>query len=431
MSELGPFPLYPPRRFFRPPKDMKPGAKLAAITEGPDAGRVFGYVAPWDQCLLGQSDPRTCFKAPPSPTGYAAAMQGDTVTAEGDVISTANIGGDVNHVPLFPGEFAQRVVDHYANTASQVMRVVYGEDDYGIWAAGALWPNVDELTVAKARAAGLSGDWRWRPELGAYDMAGAQMVSTPGFPLMRGVAAACPAHPVLVGGMGGVPAEWLEEATMTEARTAQTAACSCQHEGKTAAKATAGDLAKAMIDGQDGADQPQGDGKGNGGNPPPGQPGGPPQGEPAADPNAQATDPNDPNAPPPGPDAATVATGAKLKALEGRLAVLEAESAQSQAVDARLMDMEAAIAELADGQSNINKWLADVAASGLDEELAMLDDEEPAPEPDPNLVSDEQQTGKPTPKDEPKADAPTSKDEQAAKDAEDERKRKQRQAAGK
>jgi hypothetical protein len=97
-------------------------------------------------------------------------------------------------------------VKHYENTASQLVRVRYGEDDYGIWAAGALWPEVDERQVAMLRASALSGDWRWRPELrpANYDFAGSQLVNNPGFPHLRKVAGLSD-HPDIVGGFGGVP----------------------------------------------------------------------------------------------------------------------------------------------------------------------------------------------------------------------------------
>lgn len=321
MTICGPIPLDPPREWFRPPDDMPHGQKMT-VERGPDGcitGRVAGYVAPWGQCLLG-GDPRVCFKAPSSPTGYMGAMQGDTFTAEGDVLKTANIGGGINHVPIYPGEWQQSMVDHYAHTASQVMRVMYGEDDYGIWAAGALWPDATELMVAKVAASALSGDWRYRPEFGLYDMVGSQMVNVPGFPLIRGISAGCAAHPILIGGMGGVPAEWLTEAHMrtlnierpggemlvvqvddnathhevaaavASAMTAASPACSCQtgghgHGQPIGAVAAPKDdkvakvVAAALSDeedpkpGEEPADAPPGDGTGNGGQPPPTPPG--------------------------------------------------------------------------------------------------------------------------------------------------------------
>lgn len=202
---MDPFPLYPPKAWFRPPAEMPKGSKITLISDGLEAGRSFGYVAPHNSCILtaatlgAKTD--ECFTAPRSPTEYVNAHQGDCVTLEGDTIQVANIGGGVNHYNDGP---YQAAVDHYANTASQLLRVCYGEDDYGIWAAGAAWPDLTERQVAMVRASALSGDWRWRPHLQAYDMAGAQLVSNPGFPLLRRMAASASQEPApIIGGWGG------------------------------------------------------------------------------------------------------------------------------------------------------------------------------------------------------------------------------------
>jgi hypothetical protein len=176
-------PLYPPAEWFARPAALAPGQKITVVTDGPDAGRVFGYVAPKKQCILSGRERQECWQVPDSPTNYAAAMQGEALTAEGNVVRVANVGGDVDHAPVGWTNF-RKVRDHYSNTASQVMRVAYGADEHGVWCAGALWPEITHRQAEKVRSSALSGDWRWRQELGAYDMAGAQMVSTPGFPLI-------------------------------------------------------------------------------------------------------------------------------------------------------------------------------------------------------------------------------------------------------
>lgn len=203
-------PLYPPADWFSKPASLQPGQKITVVTDGPEAGRVFGYVAPKAQCILSGREKQECWQVPDSPTNYAAAMQGETLTAEGELVRTANIGGEVDHAPITWRSF-QKVRDHYANTASQVMRVTYGSDEHGVWAAGALWPEITHRQAAKVRASALSGDWRWREEFGAYDMAGSQMVSTPGLPLIPTIHARAASlgdpHPPLIGGWGGLPTE--------------------------------------------------------------------------------------------------------------------------------------------------------------------------------------------------------------------------------
>jgi len=194
------FPLHPPRSWFEEmPTWFTPGDKLTVQTTGPDAGRVAASVAPRGQCILdGTND---CWTAPYSPTKYAGAHQGDTMTAEGIVLHTANLGGSVNHARI--SETFQGAVDHYSNTASQLMRVRYHDLDSHIIALGAIWPDVTDLNLAVIRASAVSGDWRFKPELNAFDFTGAQLVNTPGFPLLR-KAASLGGQPVYVGGLGGV-----------------------------------------------------------------------------------------------------------------------------------------------------------------------------------------------------------------------------------
>lgn len=203
--ETARFPLHPPARFFDKPEWLDPGQKLAVVTDGPDAGRVAGYVATWDTCIIDGS--QGCWSPPSSPTAYRGAMQGETLTSEGDLIPTANVGGGVNHARL--SESFQGAVKHYENVAAQNLRVQFGEDDHGIWFAGAAWPELaSDREVAALRSSAVSGDWRYRPELGAVDMAGVQLVNNPALPLVRRVRSAALdgldfVPEVFVGGLGG------------------------------------------------------------------------------------------------------------------------------------------------------------------------------------------------------------------------------------
>ncbi len=164
----------PPKAWLTKPADLKPGERRWY-----ESGRVAGYVAKWGTCLL--TPYAECFTPPKSPTDYALAHQGSCLTAEGEMIAVANIGGRVNHADIYAPLTA--ALDHYANIATRTMRVRYGEDDYGIWYAGALEPDLPPAEVASVRSSAVSGDWRYRPQLRAYDMAGVQLVNTPGFPM--------------------------------------------------------------------------------------------------------------------------------------------------------------------------------------------------------------------------------------------------------
>lgn len=170
-------PINPPAEWFDHPGDIPTDKRITITPEG----RVYGYVSLWDTCHAGMPG---CVKPPKgSPSNYGFAHQGETMTANGTLIATANIGGGAGHAPIDHGAPA----DFYENTSTQLMRVRYGEDDKGLWFSGALWPDVTELDVARIRASSISGDWRWmnswRQTAAGYDFAGACFVNIPGFPM--------------------------------------------------------------------------------------------------------------------------------------------------------------------------------------------------------------------------------------------------------
>jgi hypothetical protein len=179
MSEPNNIPLHPPVEWFSPPEDIPTDRRLTITADG----RVYGYIALWDQCHAGASG---CVRPPKgSPTGYEYAHQGFTLSASGEELRTAVIAGGTVHAPN--NATSLQVPEHYENTGKQMMRVRYGEDNNGIWFAGALWPDLDDVLIEKLRASSISGDWRfsagWRnAQGGEYDFAGACLVNLPGFP---------------------------------------------------------------------------------------------------------------------------------------------------------------------------------------------------------------------------------------------------------
>lgn len=170
-------PIHPPREWFTPPSEGLDPTRRITITA---SGQVYGYIALWDSCHTGMSG---CVKPPKgSPTNYEFAHQGMTVLDDGSELPTAVIAGGTLHAGDMP---ATGVPEYYENTGRQFMRVRYGEDKNGLWFAGALWPDVDELTRARINASPISGDWRmnglWRKGSHGYDFAGACFVNIPGF----------------------------------------------------------------------------------------------------------------------------------------------------------------------------------------------------------------------------------------------------------
>lgn len=161
-----------------------------------DTGRVFGHIAPWDQCHVGLPG---CVTPPSSPTGYAYFTTGSQRTQEGtDVpVGTLTVGG--GHADAQLGFRA--AAEHYDNVGAAVAKVMAGEDEHGIWVAGWLLPDADPVRVEQFISSPVSGDWRRIG--GALEMIAVCAVNSPGFPIPRArVAFARGAQQALVGSFG-------------------------------------------------------------------------------------------------------------------------------------------------------------------------------------------------------------------------------------
>lgn len=174
------FPLDPPEEWFAEmPAWFQPGMKGSLATDGPDAGRFAATVAARGTFILSGTGDK--WRSPPSPSNYEEAHQGDTYTASGHVVRTANLAMDTNHVPIHASY--ERARDLMAHTGTAVARVRYMDVGGHTVALGAAWPGLTDLQVRKLQASALSGDWRWREEYGGYDMAGSVVVNNPALPL--------------------------------------------------------------------------------------------------------------------------------------------------------------------------------------------------------------------------------------------------------
>lgn len=168
------FPVAPPSAWFQRP-DLDEATPLTVS----DTGRVFGHLAMWGTCHTGY--PGQCITPPSSPTGYSQFLTGGLVTAEGDTIAVGQITLGTGHA----AEDLSRagVIAHYDDTGTAVADITVGEDEFGIWFAGALRPNVTPEQVRALRAAPLSGDWR---QIGAgMELFATLGVNGPGFPVPR------------------------------------------------------------------------------------------------------------------------------------------------------------------------------------------------------------------------------------------------------
>ena len=166
-------PAVPPAEWFADPRLTGP----TPLTVRAD-GSLYGHLALWGTCHVGMPG---CFTAPPSPTGYALFHLGERETDAGPV-AVGQITIDANHADTSLS--AARAREHYEHTGAVVADVVAGEDEHGVWVAGALRPDATAEQIIALRGSKLSGDWRNQGQ--GLDLVGALAVNVPGFPVPRG-----------------------------------------------------------------------------------------------------------------------------------------------------------------------------------------------------------------------------------------------------
>lgn len=172
-------PTKPPKAWFTPPRMT--GPTPLTVTED---GRVYGHLATWDSCHLANPEgPHVCTSAPRSSTDYAYFHMGAVYTAEGSEVAVGHITLDTGHAG--PKLNPQAALAHYDNTGTVVADVRAGEDEFGIWVAGALRPGLSEKQLRALRSAPLSGDWR--RVRGNLELVAALAVNMPAFPVPRPV----------------------------------------------------------------------------------------------------------------------------------------------------------------------------------------------------------------------------------------------------
>jgi 2'-5' RNA ligase len=164
----------PPAEWFTPPELDEP----TPLTVGDD-GRIVGHGALWNSCHTGFGN--TCV-SPPREGLHTYFRQGELVTAEGRHIAVGHITLGTGHAPTY-GTDVRQALEHYDNTGTVVADVTSGEDQFGIWVAGALRPGLAPARVRELRAAKLSGDWRRIG--GQLRLVAFLAVNVPGFPVPR------------------------------------------------------------------------------------------------------------------------------------------------------------------------------------------------------------------------------------------------------
>lgn len=147
-----------------------------------DGDRVYGHIAAWNVCHVGQPDGYgSCTYAPRSRTNYAHFRTGTIPTTEGPM-AVGSITMGTGHAG--DQDSAAHAASHYDNTGTVIADVACGEDAHGIWFSGRIRPNADPDDIFALAASGrLSGDWR---RIGSnYELVAALAVNVPGFPIPK------------------------------------------------------------------------------------------------------------------------------------------------------------------------------------------------------------------------------------------------------
>lgn len=171
-----PFGLRPPEAWMT---ELIPGFGPESRPHITEEGRVNAVAWPYDACHVGFTDQGVCWTPEPSPTANANFHIGSTVTAEGTVLDTGNLcwrGHDESDGTLAEGQ------NWYNDPENRraVGRII--ETPTRAYFAGSLTPNARANDVAALINSALSGDWRWDPQLDAYDTLGPSVIGRPGLP---------------------------------------------------------------------------------------------------------------------------------------------------------------------------------------------------------------------------------------------------------
>lgn len=162
----------------RPPAEWftNPGLSEPTPLTVTDDGRVYGHLALWDTCHAGFQG--QCVRAPRN-ADYTAFLTARVITDTGERQPVGPLVVDDGHAPASWSN--DRVVTYYANTQLAAAYVNVGEDDQGVWVAGAASHKATDAQIETLRRHPLSGDWR--PSEDGYRLVAAVSVNAPGLPI--------------------------------------------------------------------------------------------------------------------------------------------------------------------------------------------------------------------------------------------------------
>lgn len=194
-SAGGGYAVHPPAAWFEDPQLTGP----VPVRVGLD-GRVYGHVAAWDSCHISWDHRKHCEPPPRSQCAYAAFRTGQTLTAEGTLLPTGPVMVDSVHPDL-----KMRASDaqaFYAHTGSAAADVVVGEDQFGIWIAGALRSTATDAQVRALRGGDVSPDWRYISGYRDRECVAMLAVNNSGFKVAPALVASAGGGDVIVPGSG-------------------------------------------------------------------------------------------------------------------------------------------------------------------------------------------------------------------------------------
>jgi hypothetical protein len=176
-------PVRPPRAWFADPQLSGP----TPITITAD-GRLYGHLATRGTCHIsfGERPGGGCYTSSDDLMGYSNYDYfhvGELVTDDGDLLAVGHFTFATGHADTNPKVSARAAAAWYDDTGTVGADVRAGEDEYGIWIAGAIRPHLTDEQIREFRSAPPSGDWRRIG--GLMEMVAAHAVNTPGFPVPR------------------------------------------------------------------------------------------------------------------------------------------------------------------------------------------------------------------------------------------------------
>lgn len=181
VASAGIAPELPPATWFNRVEQANPARHvyLGRHPDGTPTGQVWGYIAEWGVCHSAIGD--RCVVAPRlGERGYDTFMsQGVTMTADGREVGTGILTFGGGHANLALGVTA--ALAHYDNAGTAYADVRVGEDDFGIWFAGAMRSDLTREQIEQFGRHPLSGDWRANQGDTSVRFVAALSVNTPGY----------------------------------------------------------------------------------------------------------------------------------------------------------------------------------------------------------------------------------------------------------